>query len=98
MVTLLLGPFEVRDGSAPARLGGRKPRALLARLSLDANRTVRPGDGVLGAPIAGRLRLEQCQHVLCAGRCPRRHDPPVAFAQRLRRAHVRQLRNCVVPR
>src|SRR5215208_4676198 len=40
MVTLLLGPFEVRDGSAPVRLGGRKPRALLARLALDANRTV----------------------------------------------------------
>ncbi len=40
MVTLLLGPFEVRDGSAPMRLGGRKPRALLARLALDANRTV----------------------------------------------------------
>src|SRR3954451_391882 len=40
MVTLLLGPFEVRDGSAPVRLGGLKPRALLARLALDANRTV----------------------------------------------------------
>ena len=40
MVTLLLGPFEVRDGTAPVRLGGRKPRALLARLALDANRTV----------------------------------------------------------
>src|SRR5690242_16158850 len=40
MVTLLLGPFEVRDGSEPVRLGGRKPRALLARLALDANRTV----------------------------------------------------------
>jgi DNA-binding SARP family transcriptional activator len=39
-VTLLLGPFEVRDGSAPLRLGGRKPRALLARLALDPNRTV----------------------------------------------------------
>jgi SARP family transcriptional regulator, regulator of embCAB operon len=43
MVTLLLGPFEVREGSAPLRLGGRKPRALLARLALDANRTV-PAD------------------------------------------------------
>jgi DNA-binding SARP family transcriptional activator len=40
MVTLLLGPFEVRDGPAAVRLGGRKPRALLARLALDANRTV----------------------------------------------------------
>ena len=37
---LLLGPLEVRDGSSPVSLGGRKPRALLARLALDANRTV----------------------------------------------------------
>jgi hypothetical protein len=57
-----------------------------------------PGDGVPGAPIAPRFRLEQRQHALCAGRCPRREDPPVAFAQRLRRAHVRHLRNCVAPR
>src|SRR3954447_17805936 len=37
----LLGPLEVVDGNAtPLRLGGRKPRALLARLALDAGRTV----------------------------------------------------------
>jgi DNA-binding SARP family transcriptional activator/pimeloyl-ACP methyl ester carboxylesterase len=36
----LLGPLEVSDGTAPLRLGGRKQRALLARLLLDANRTV----------------------------------------------------------
>jgi DNA-binding SARP family transcriptional activator len=46
MVTLLLGPFEMRDGSAQLRLGGRKPRALLARLALDANRTV-PADRLI---------------------------------------------------
>jgi DNA-binding SARP family transcriptional activator len=40
MVTLLLGPFEMSDGAETMRLGGRKPRALLARLALDANRTV----------------------------------------------------------
>ena len=40
MVTLILGPLEVRDGPAPVKLGGRKSRALLARLALDANRTV----------------------------------------------------------
>jgi DNA-binding SARP family transcriptional activator len=39
-VTLLLGPLEVRDGTAPVKLAGRKARALLARLALDANRTV----------------------------------------------------------
>jgi DNA-binding SARP family transcriptional activator/pimeloyl-ACP methyl ester carboxylesterase len=36
----LLGPLEVGDGSAPVAIAGRKQRALLARLLLDANRTV----------------------------------------------------------
>lgn len=37
----LLGPLEVVDGGGEAlKLGGRKPRALLARLALDAGRTV----------------------------------------------------------
>ncbi|MDQ3740299.1 MAG: winged helix-turn-helix domain-containing protein, partial [Actinomycetota bacterium] len=36
----ILGPLEVIDGGAPVALGGRKQRALVARLVLDANRTV----------------------------------------------------------
>ena len=36
----LLGPLEVGNGSAPVAIAGRKQRALLARLLLDANRTV----------------------------------------------------------
>ena len=36
----LLGPLEAGDGSTPVVLAGRKQRALLARLLLDANRTV----------------------------------------------------------
>src|SRR5829696_5486766 len=36
----ILGPLEVIDGTAPVALGGRKQRALVARLLLDANRTV----------------------------------------------------------
>jgi DNA-binding SARP family transcriptional activator len=36
----LLGPLEVRDGSEPVMVAGRKQRALLARLLLDVNRTV----------------------------------------------------------
>jgi DNA-binding SARP family transcriptional activator/pimeloyl-ACP methyl ester carboxylesterase len=36
----LLGPLEANDGAGQIRLGGRKQRALLARLLLDANRTV----------------------------------------------------------
>jgi DNA-binding SARP family transcriptional activator/pimeloyl-ACP methyl ester carboxylesterase len=36
----LLGPLEANDGAGQVRFGGRKQRALLARLLLDANRTV----------------------------------------------------------
>jgi DNA-binding SARP family transcriptional activator len=36
----LLGPLEAVDGATPVALGSRKPRALLARLLLDANKTV----------------------------------------------------------
>src|ERR1700742_4374305 len=36
----VLGPLEVLDGDRPLALGGRKPRALLARLLLEPNRTV----------------------------------------------------------
>lgn len=36
----LLGPLEALEGSTPLALGGRKPRALLARLVLDVGRTV----------------------------------------------------------
>ncbi|MBE2316932.1 alpha/beta fold hydrolase [Solirubrobacter sp. CPCC 204708] len=37
----LLGPLEVIDGGGvPLKLGGRKPRALLARLALEAGKTV----------------------------------------------------------
>ena len=36
----LLGPLEVSDGRGPISIPGRRQRALLARLLLDANRTV----------------------------------------------------------
>jgi len=36
----LLGPLDAVEGTTPVALGSRKPRALLARLLLDANRTV----------------------------------------------------------
>ena len=36
----LLGPFEASAAGEPLDLGGRKQRALLARLLLDAGRTV----------------------------------------------------------
>ena len=36
----ILGPLEVREGGAPVTLGGRRQRALLARLLLEPGRTV----------------------------------------------------------
>ena len=36
----ILGPLEAIVGDGPVALGGRKQRALIARLALDANRTV----------------------------------------------------------
>ena len=40
IVYRLLGALEVVDGDEALALGSRKPRALFARLLLDANRTV----------------------------------------------------------
>src|SRR3954451_8063326 len=36
----VLGPLEATDGTTPLALGGRKQRALLARLVLGANRAI----------------------------------------------------------
>src|SRR3954469_95644 len=50
----LLGPLEVLDGDTPVALGGRRQRALLARLLLSPNRTVaveRLVDDVWGADV-----------------------------------------------
>ena len=44
-----------------------------------------------GAAIPRSFRLEQSQHPLRAVRRPHRHDPPVSFAQCLRRTHTQIL-------
>jgi hypothetical protein len=76
----LLGPLEASDGSTPIALAGRKQRALLARLLLDANRTVatdRLVDDLWGEDvpesaqkIGADLRLaapqESCRRTCCA--------------------------------
>ncbi len=72
----VLGPLEVTDGTAPLALGGRKPRALLARLALEANRTVavqRLVDDLWGddvpdsAPKMVQIYVSQLRKVLPAG-------------------------------
>ena len=60
----LLGPLEVSDGRGPISIPGRRQRALLARLLLDANRTVvrrAPGRRPVGRR-RPRLRREDGPH------------------------------------
>src|SRR5215212_2624102 len=72
----LLGPLEAVDGAARLALGSRKSRALLARLLLDANRTVsvqRLLDDLWGedvpdsAPKMVQIYVSQLRKVLPAG-------------------------------
>jgi hypothetical protein len=63
------------------------PADLFGDMELATSERPRPGDCVPGAAVLWSFRLEQAQHALSAVRRPRRDHPPVAFAQRLRRAH-----------
>jgi DNA-binding SARP family transcriptional activator len=72
----LLGPLEVGDGSTPIAIAGRKQRALLARLLLDANRTVaadRLVDDLWGESVPGsaqkmvQIYVSQLRKVLPGG-------------------------------
>ena len=72
----LLGPLEAVDGAAHLPLGSRKSRALLARLLLDANRTVSVqrlvddlwgGDVPESAPKMVQIYVSQLRKVLPAG-------------------------------
>ena len=47
-----------------------------------------PQDRVTGPAIVRSFGLEQPQHPLCTVRRPHRDDPPIGFAQRLRRDHA----------
>jgi hypothetical protein len=48
----------------------------------------RASDRLSGAAIPWGFRLEQSQHPPRAVRRPSRHDPPIGFAERLRRSHT----------
>ena len=50
-----------------------------------------PGDGITGAVILWSFCLEQSQHPLRTVRRPHGDDPPVSFAQCLRRTHTQIL-------
>jgi hypothetical protein len=58
----------------------------------------RASDRLSGAAIPRGFRLEQSQHPLRAVRRPSRHDPPIGFAERLRRSHTRSVPRLAAPR
>ncbi|MQA81103.1 MAG: tetratricopeptide repeat protein [Streptosporangiales bacterium] len=62
----ILGPLEVLVGGRPVALGGRRPRALLATLLLDAGRVVpteRLTAAVWGDELPGSVRAQVSIHV-----------------------------------
>ncbi len=61
---------------------------LLGDVKLTTGEGPRPCDCLTRACIGRSFRLEQPQHALCTVCCPHRDDPPVGFAQRLRRPHT----------
>ena len=84
----LLGPLEASDGSTTVALAGRKQRALLARLLLDANRTVatdRLVDDLWGEDVPEsaqkmvQIYVSQLRKVLPEGHAP---DPPAGVRDR----------------
>ena len=79
-----------RRGSAHLTSGGvsddTSPRLSDAKLA--TSKGPQPGESITGAAIPRSFRLEQSQHPLRAVRRPHRDDPPVSFAQRLRRTHT----------
>ena len=70
---------------------GKSAADLIGDVNLPASERPRPGDQVTGAVISRSFSLKQCQHPLRAVRRPRSDDPPINFAQSLRRTHAKSL-------
>jgi hypothetical protein len=62
---------------------------LFGNAKLATGKGSRSGNRLSGAAIPWDFRLEQSQHPFGAVRRPSRHDPPISFAERLRRSHTR---------
>lgn len=78
------GSVHVLSGAAT----DKSAADLLGDIKLATSEGSCPGDRVTGPAILWSFRLEQAQHPLCAVCCPHRDDPPIGFAQRLRRSHT----------
>jgi hypothetical protein len=85
------GSGGCRRGRSPHVTSGaatdEPPADLLHDIKLPTSEGARPANRLPGAAILWSFRLEHPQHPLSAVRRPRRDDPPVALAQRLRRTH-----------
>jgi hypothetical protein len=77
------GSLHVTSGAGR----GKSAADLFGDAKLATSKGPRPGDRVTGAAIPRNFRLEQSQHPFGAIGRPHRDDPPVSFAQRLRRPH-----------
>ena len=78
------GSSHVTSGA----ISNKSAADLLGDVKLATSEGPRPCDCLTRAGIARSFRLEQPQHALRAVCCPRRDDPPVGLAQRLRRPHT----------
>ena len=83
------GSHRRRSGNL-ARSGASEEATadLVGNVELATGKSTRSGDGIAGTTVTWSFRLEQPQHTLCAVSPPGRDDPPVGFAQCLRRAHA----------
>jgi hypothetical protein len=92
----LPGRSSGRSSSGTAHLASRTTvlesvADFLGDVELTASESPRPDDRIARAAVLRSLRLEQSQHPLRAVRRPRRDDPPVSLAQRLRGTHTQIL-------
>lgn len=63
----------------------------LSDAKLAPSKSPKPGDRITRTAVPRSFPLEQSQHPLRAVRRPHRDDPPLSFAQRLRRTHTQML-------
>jgi hypothetical protein len=90
-----------RRGSAHVTSGASSNEAtadLLCDAKLATRKRPCPCDGIARAAVLRSLRLKQSPHPLRAVRRPSCDNPPVSFAQRLRRTHIETLPRVSMPR
>jgi hypothetical protein len=98
-----MGPHMSNGRCLAGRVGGRHRRGpahfasgtaalepmpdLRGDIEFAAGESSGPSDGFAGTAVPRSFGLEQPQGALGTHGCPGSHDPPVSFAERLRRSH-----------